>query len=313
MTRRRPNDRHTDSDIHRIIKCKHLNRYQPLIVIHRHNPVKLTAYRPPEKRIRRKRPAAVYPNLASQHDRRAYYPLLFVTELTILARMRIKTGNSYLRSLDPEVINKRGIEQIDRFENAPYRKLMPKFKQTLMNSRKSKLQRPRNKHHHLTQRLASIGYHLRMPRPHAARQLPTNLTDRRRSHPVDNTGPARIYRVKTKPHRRLTGNLIRLMHPRLHGVIVIIGYDHPPRIIPAKFFMRILQPERIHLDRIGGICKRLIHSEYNKLRQFTNPRIRQRLNDYLRPDTARIAHRYPDNRLGPDQFISTIIHKQSTR
>ena len=75
--------------------------------------------------------------------------------------------------------------------------------------------------------------------------------------------------------------------------------------------MLVTTPERLDLGRIGNVAKLLVHTENDELGRTTNPRIGQSLDDNLRSDTRRIAHRYADYRLIAYRIVTVLFHYNS--
>ena len=73
------------------------------------------------------------------------------------------------------------------------------------------------------------------------------------------------------------------------GFFVEVGEDDPA-LDGSDFFMRFAEPEGGDLGLIGGVEQGFFEAVHDESAQAAHLRIGQRLDDYLSPDAAGIAH-----------------------
>src|SRR3989338_134307 len=111
-----PDKRQAQCDIYAVIAGYHLQRSQPLIVVHRDHAIELSAVSQVKKRLRRYGTYYIFKAPLRFVHRRPYDLDLFLAYLPALPAVRIQARDPYPRLGYPEIIHKRFMAQFDRLD-----------------------------------------------------------------------------------------------------------------------------------------------------------------------------------------------------
>src|SRR4030042_5849742 len=136
-----------------------------------------------------------------------------------------------------------------------------------------------------------------MARPGCVAHLPAGFAYWRRYDGVYNPVAGGADGIETKSYRGFASHLARPFDPGRNGILIVIGYDHFMLVIPPDFFVLMPAPEWFNLGLISGVTKLLVHTEDDKFRGPAYIRIGKSLDNDLRADTRRTAHRYAEDHL----------------